>query len=164
MCIRDSDHRVARPPGRIAAVKHPPGQVDTRNHGIAFQAVSYTHLDVYKRQLADGIDQERMKRLRNGVRWTVYSPGSTAGVPLNILGSLKAPATGADLEIMRDEIEGFASSILGLAGIEADPLSSREHILLSNLVERLFRDARLYPIGGGTREIMNEIISKVEGY
>lgn len=32
------------------------------------------------------------------------------------------------------------------------------------LVERLYRDARLYPIGGGTREIMNEIISKVEGY
>jgi acyl-CoA dehydrogenase len=32
------------------------------------------------------------------------------------------------------------------------------------VVERLFRDARLYPIGGGTREIMNEIISKTEGY
>lgn len=32
------------------------------------------------------------------------------------------------------------------------------------LVERLFRDARLYPIGGGTREIMNEIICKTEGY
>jgi acyl-CoA dehydrogenase len=31
-------------------------------------------------------------------------------------------------------------------------------------VERLYRDARLYPIGGGTREIMNEIIAKVEGY
>ena len=32
------------------------------------------------------------------------------------------------------------------------------------LVERLYRDARLYPIGGGTREIMNEIIAKTEGY
>jgi acyl-CoA dehydrogenase len=32
------------------------------------------------------------------------------------------------------------------------------------LVERLFRDARLYPIGGGTREIMNEVIAKTEGY
>ena len=32
------------------------------------------------------------------------------------------------------------------------------------LVERLYRDARLYAIGGGTREIMNEIISKTEGY
>ena len=34
----------------------------------------------------------------------------------------------------------------------------------STVVERLYRDARLYPIGGGTREIMNEIISKTEGY
>jgi acyl-CoA dehydrogenase len=32
------------------------------------------------------------------------------------------------------------------------------------VVERLYRDARLYPIGGGTREIMNEIICKTEGY
>jgi len=32
------------------------------------------------------------------------------------------------------------------------------------VVERLYRDARLYPIGGGTREIMNEIICKMENY
>ena len=36
--------------------------------------------------------------------------------------------------------------------------------LRGTTVERLYRDARLYPIGGGTREIMNEIIAKVEGY
>ena len=30
--------------------------------------------------------------------------------------------------------------------------------------ERLFRDARLYPIGGGTREIMNELIARTEQY
>ena len=33
-----------------------------------------------------------------------------------------------------------------------------------SLVERLYRDARLYAIGGGTREIMNEIVCKAEGY
>ena len=32
------------------------------------------------------------------------------------------------------------------------------------VVERLYRDARLYPIGGGTREIMNEIIAKAGGF
>jgi acyl-CoA dehydrogenase len=31
------------------------------------------------------------------------------------------------------------------------------------LVERLFRDARILSIGGGTREIMNEIIAKRMG-
>jgi acyl-CoA dehydrogenase len=28
------------------------------------------------------------------------------------------------------------------------------------LIERLYRDVRLYPIGGGTREIMNELIAR----
>jgi acyl-CoA dehydrogenase len=32
------------------------------------------------------------------------------------------------------------------------------------VVERLYRDARLYPIGGGTREIMNEVIAKFSGF
>ena len=32
------------------------------------------------------------------------------------------------------------------------------------LVERLYRDVRLLPIGGGTTEIMNEIICRVRGY
>ncbi len=85
---------------------------------------------------ADGIDGARMRRLKDGVRWSIYTPGSTAGLPLNILGSLRAPAPGADLEALRDEIEGFVGSLLGLAGIQADPLASREHVLLSNLVER----------------------------
>jgi acyl-CoA dehydrogenase len=33
-----------------------------------------------------------------------------------------------------------------------------------SVVERLYRDVRLLPIGGGTREIMNEIIGKMRGY
>ena len=44
----------------------------------------------------------------------------------------------------------------------ADPRRLRLHA--RSVVERLYRDARLYPIGGGTREIMNEIIAKAEGY
>ena len=32
------------------------------------------------------------------------------------------------------------------------------------VVERLWRDARIYPIGGGTREIMNELIARFEEY
>jgi hypothetical protein len=66
---------------------------------------------------------------------TVYTPGSTAGVPLDLVGSLSAPA-GADEEAMADEIGGLVSGLLSMVGITADPLSSREHILLSNLVQR----------------------------
>lgn len=73
--------------------------------------------------------------LRARTDFTIYTPGSKAGVPVNIVGSLQAPADTGDLETMRDEIEGYVSGLLGLVGIEADPLASREHILLSNLIE-----------------------------
>ena len=72
---------------------------------------------------------------------TLYTPGSEAGVPLNVIGSLKAPTLSweTDEETIRDEIEGTVSSLLGLVGIEADPIGSREHVLLSNLLEHNWR-------------------------
>jgi hypothetical protein len=81
-----------------------------------------------------GIGPERVAALRAAVDVTVYTPGSTAGVPLDLLGSLAAPADPLHLESLHDEIEGYASSLLGMLGIDADPLTSREHILLTNLI------------------------------
>jgi hypothetical protein len=81
-----------------------------------------------------GIEPARIQKLRDTAEFTIYTPGSAGGVPLNIIGNLDAPAEGTDAESMQDEIEGFASSLLGLVGIDADPLGSREHILLSNII------------------------------
>ena len=73
-------------------------------------------------------------KLQSAVDFTIYTPGSSAGVPVNIVGSLQAPADVSDAEVVGDEIEGYVSGLLGLVGIAADPLTSREHILLSNLI------------------------------
>ena len=81
-----------------------------------------------------GITAERIAALRSNVTFTIYTPGSNSGVGLNIVGSLQAPADMSDAEIVGDEIEGFVSGLLSLVDIDADPLSSREHILLSNLI------------------------------
>ena len=81
-----------------------------------------------------GITPDRIATLREKTTFTIYTPGSNAGVGLNIIGSLQAPGAGADPEIVGDEIEGFVSGLLSLVDIESDPLSSREHILLSNLI------------------------------
>ena len=88
-----------------------------------------------------GIGPERIQALRDTAEVTLYTPGSEAGVPLNVIGSLKAPTLSweTDEETIRDEIEGTVSSLLGLVGIEADPLGSREHVLLSNLLEHNWR-------------------------
>ena len=48
----------------------------------------------------------------------------------------------SDAETVGDEIDGFVSGLLGLVGIEADPLSSREHILLSNLIMNEWSNGR----------------------
>jgi len=83
-----------------------------------------------------GIAPERIRRLRDAAGFTIYTPGSSAGVPLNLIGSLRAPASVDDIEALRDEVEGFTAGLLGLVGISADPLSSPEHILIANLIER----------------------------
>jgi hypothetical protein len=81
-----------------------------------------------------GIGADRIAALHDRVTFTIYTPGSNAGVGLNIVGSLQAPQGQNDREIVGDEIEGFVSGLLSMVGIDADPLSSKEHILLSNLI------------------------------
>ncbi len=89
-------------------------------------------------------DGSRIRELRDKAGFTIYTPGSSAGVPLNIIGSLACPDTSWDseAETLRDEIEGFVSGLLGLVGVEADPISSREHILIANLIEHAWRAGR----------------------
>ena len=91
-----------------------------------------------------GIDQERMRRLAGGSDITIYTPGSGAGIGLNVLGSLRAPLLdwATESEIMRDEISAFVSSLLVLAGIESDPVSGQEHILLATVIEHFWREGK----------------------
>jgi len=86
-------------------------------------------------------DGSRIAALKEAAGFTVYTPGSSAGVGLNIVGSLATPnlSWDDDAETLRDEIQGFVSGLLGLIGEDADPISSRPHILLSNLVEHAWR-------------------------
>jgi len=86
-------------------------------------------------------DGSRIAALEAAADFTIYTPGSTAGVPLNIVGSLSNPGLDWDTEAeaLREEIQGFVSGLLGLIGMDADPISSREHILLSNLIEHAWR-------------------------
>lgn len=86
-------------------------------------------------------DGARIGALKEAAGFTIYTPGSAAGVPLNIVGSLSNPGLDWDseAEALREEIQGFVSGLLGLIGVEADPISSREHILLSNLIEHGWR-------------------------
>ncbi len=80
--------------------------------------------------------------LRAQTDFTIYTPGSQAGVPIDIVGSLQVPTDTSDAETVADEIEGYVTGLLGLVGIVADPLSSREHILLANLIHHSWSEGR----------------------
>lgn len=93
----------------------------------------------WKKGLADwGIGQEQLQELTDAADYTIYSPGSTSGVPVNILSSFEAPSIpfAENAEVLREKISTTVTAILGLVGLgEIDPLRSREHILLSSLIE-----------------------------
>jgi hypothetical protein len=96
------------------------------------------------------LDGSHIRRLQDSAAdFTIYTPGSAAGVGLNILGSLANPGLDweSDAEAMRDEIQGFVSGLLGLVDVTADPISSREHILLSNLIEHAWRNGEDLDLG-----------------
>ncbi len=95
--------------------------------------------ETWKSGLASWDQQpERIARLRDAVEIAVYTPGSTTGRPLMVLRSLDAPKPEfrADSGAMRDRIMSAVSGLLGLIGIDADPIASREHILLSSILDQ----------------------------
>lgn len=84
-----------------------------------------------------GIPTERLAQVAGAVQYAVYTPGSTSGIPISILSSLEAPPLRWDenREAIREKISSTVTALLRLVGIEADPVKSREHILLSNVFE-----------------------------
>ena len=99
----------------------------------------------WKTGLAEwGQTPERIARFRDAVDISVYTPGSSAGVPLTVLRSLSAPpaTTVQNAEAFRDAVSAAAASLLGLMGTDGDPLRSREHILLANILDRAWRDGQ----------------------
>ena len=85
-----------------------------------------------------GVPQEKILALKNAAQFTVFTPGSDAGVPVSVLSSLAAPEIpwNENREVLREKITSTVTALLGLVGYtDLDPLRSREHILLSNIFE-----------------------------
>lgn len=93
--------------------------------------------ELWKKGLADwGQDGERIRRLKHAADVAIYTPGSNAGIPVSILASFSAPPAAVvdDADLFRDRISTVATSLLALLNIDADPIKSREHILLTMIM------------------------------
>ena len=83
----------------------------------------------------------RINTFAGAVDRTIYTPGSRDGVPLTVLRSFAAPPAAllGDEGALRDRLQSAATGLLGLVGVDADPIRSREHILVSTLLDRAWR-------------------------
>jgi len=100
---------------------------------------------LWKKGLADwGQDGARIARLRQNVELALYTPGSSAGLPISVLQSFAAPSQQLvdDADLYADRVQALASGLLTLLRIDADPVSSREHILISRLLDDAWRKGR----------------------
>ena len=104
---------------------------DARRKDMTEDAYAQSQADLWRNGLAKwGQDGERIRMLKNTADFMIFTPGSDAGAPVSILQSFAAPQLSWDIEaeILRERIQGTVSALLGLVGIEADPVRSREHI------------------------------------
>jgi DNA helicase HerA-like ATPase len=116
-----------------------------RRDGKTVAEVAASAAAAWTRGLADwGLGPSDIKDLKAKRDAVIYTPGSSSGVPLNVLQSLEAPSVAFDKapEDLRDEIAGIVSGLLGLLKIEADPLQSQEYILLANIIENAWKSGK----------------------
>ncbi|MCA9195081.1 MAG: ATP-binding protein, partial [Planctomycetales bacterium] len=108
-------------------------------------------------------DGDRIRRFRDNVDIAIYTPGSNAGIPLTVLKSFDAPPASVmdDADVYRERITGAASGLLTLLGMEADPLTSREHILLANIFDNAWRKGLNLDLPTLIRSIQNPSVQKI---
>jgi hypothetical protein len=86
--------------------------------------------------LSWGQGERRIRTLSEKANATVYTPGSSSGVPVSILSGFSAPAPDilADQDTLNSLVGSTATGLLALVDVDGDPLTSREHILVSSIL------------------------------
>jgi hypothetical protein len=113
-----------------------------RRKGMSVEEYAAKEASKWQDGLAgSGITGERIAQLRQAAEFTIFTPGSNAGQPVDVLHFFDTPDLDweENEEPLRERIGGIVSALLGLVGVEADPLQSPEHILLARIIEHVWR-------------------------
>ena len=110
-----------------------------------------------------GQDGRRIEKLRDAAEFALYTPGSASGRPLSIVKSFAAPDPEIvnDAELLQDRVTTAATSVLTLAGVNAEPIKSREHVLTATLFSESWRAGRNLDLATLIMQIQSPPIAKV---
>jgi hypothetical protein len=108
-------------------------------------------------------EPERISRLKSAADFAVYTPGSSAGLPVNILRSFSPPPLTIQQEpdLLNERIQTTTTGLLALLGIEADPITSREHILIANIIKSTWDNGRGLDLAGLIRSIQTPPFERI---
>ncbi|MBA3753394.1 MAG: DUF87 domain-containing protein, partial [Nitrospira sp.] len=137
---------------------------DARKKGLSPDDYATQQADMWKKGLASwGQDGERVQRLKDAADFAIYTPGSHAGLSVSILKSFGAPTQDIleDAELLQERIGTTATSLLGLLGLETDPIKSREHILLSTILNTAWKHSQDLDLAMLIQQIQTPPVSKV---
>ena len=137
---------------------------DAAKKGLSPDAYAAQQAELWKSGLASwGEDGERIKRLRDAAEFAVYTPGSSAGIPISILASFAAPpqALRDDPELLRERVGTTVTSLLALIGVDADPVKSREHVLIATLVTNAWTAGQDLDIAGLVGQVQKPPVARI---
>ncbi|HWV46876.1 MAG TPA: DUF87 domain-containing protein, partial [Nitrospira sp.] len=137
---------------------------DARKKGVSSADYAKAQAELWTKGLA-GWQQDgaRIQRLHDAADVAIYTPGSSAGLQVSILKSFAAPVADVreDAELLRERISTTVTSLLGLLGIEADPIQSREHILLSTILDHTWKKEEDLDLAALIQAIQSPPVSKI---
>jgi Helicase HerA, central domain len=139
-------------------------QEEAQRQGMDADAFAKAQAEMWTKGLADwGQDADRIKRLRENADFAIYTPGSSAGLQVSVLKSFDAPpeAVRSDSDALRERIQTTATGLLGLLGIDADPIKSREHILVSNILSSAWSAGQNLDLGAMIQAIQKPSFEKI---
>lgn len=137
---------------------------DAVRNGMTEDEFARKTADTWKKGLSEwGQGPERIRKLKQAAEVAIYTPASSAGRPLTVLRSFAAPQPDEmnDSEARRERTMAAVSGLLALLQIDADPISSREHILLSTILETSWSEGNDVDMGTLIRLIQTPSFNKV---
>ena len=137
---------------------------EASNKGLSAQEYAAKQADLWKKGIGSwGQDGKRIQRFKDAAEVLIYTPGSNAGIPVSILKSFATPDASilSDSDLLNERISTTVSSLLGLLGIDADPIQSQEHILLSTILAHAWKQGNDLDLASLIQQVQSPPVNKI---